>query len=613
MRFHIKIITRYSLMILAVVLVFSLAFWAFGLQQSRQKALQDMSFVCANLTSRLESEISSMEFATDFFLSNTDALSSVFILATSRRVTTAEQGHSIVAKQTLQTLMYTYFVDRGYYRFNYFNPRGDYITSDFRRKTLPDGEFRMEDADWSAPADALTRGFVILPPHPDPWPLAGGGMVFSVLRRIQGNANMGYLEVQMEASLLDDIFGLPDQPGLSSLVVNAGGEILYSPGAADRDTELVQRVLAQLPVDDGADSTRVLSAEGELMVCSYSAYTGYYVVLIQPESAITGSMGSITVLLVAIALAVTAISLVFISVTARRLTGPIRQLRDQINRADLENLDTDLLLPTGNDEIESLQMAYTSLLERLQDAIEREARLSSLQILAHFDSLQAQVNPHFLYNVLNVVSHRGVLHEDETICNICDSLAAMLRYSTDTNHRYATIRQEIDYLNSYLYLLHTRYLDQLECVIEVDPAIEGQSLPKIVLQQIVENSVNHGFQNSTGRMRVLLEGFCRGDRWYIRITDNGQGFAPDILENLRAEMARQRETALRPHSPDGMEIGGMGLLNTYLRLLLVFRETLHFTIDNNGDGGAVVEIGSVLQRDTKPQNSEEEPDCSRSL
>lgn len=71
--------------------------------------------------------------------------------------------------------------------------------------------------------------------------------------------------------------------------------------------------------------------------------------------------------------------------------------------------------------------------ERLYKAIRREKQLSDLQMQTQFDMLQAQVNPHFIYNVLNVISSRGSMNDDEVICDICDDLAGMLRYSTDTN------------------------------------------------------------------------------------------------------------------------------------------------------------------------------------
>ena len=95
----------------------------------------------------------------------------------------------------------------------------------------------------------------------------------------------------------------------------------------------------------------------------------------------------------------------------------------------------------------------------------------------------------------NVISSRGVLNDDDVICEICDGLASMLRYSTNTKERYATVEKEADYLEAYIRLLKCRYEHKLEYQITIQPEIKDCILPKLVLQQLVENSISHGWQN----------------------------------------------------------------------------------------------------------------------
>ncbi len=111
---------------------------------------------------------------------------------------------------------------------------------------------------------------------------------------------------------------------------------------------------------------------------------------------------------------------------------------------------------------------------------------ADLQLQAQLDMLQAQVNPHFIYNTLNVISSRGILDDDEVICDICDDLAGMLRYSTDTEKKTATIRMELEYLRKYFSLMKYRYEYKLEYAIEMDPEIDEQWIPKLTVQQFVE-------------------------------------------------------------------------------------------------------------------------------
>ena len=145
-------------------------------------------------------------------------------------------------------------------------------------------------------------------------------------------------------------------------------------------------------------------------------------------------------------------------------------------------------IPAAENEFKELSQIYKEMKEQLNQSIIREARLSTLQLQAQLDVLQAQVNPHFLYNVLNIISNRGVQDNDEVICDICDDLAGMLRYTTNTNERYADISSEKSYLQKYFSLLKYRYEHKLSYQIEIDDRISQQMLPKMILQQFVENS-----------------------------------------------------------------------------------------------------------------------------
>lgn len=233
--------------------------------------------------------------------------------------------------------------------------------------------------------------------------------------------------------------------------------------------------------------------------------------------------------------------------------------------------------------------------ERLYKAIRREKQLSDLQMQTQFDMLQAQVNPHFIYNVLNVISSRGSMNDDEVICDICDDLAGMLRYSTDTKQKYATLRQEITYLELYFSLLKYRYRHKLEYEIELESEIEEQKLPKLVIQQLVENSISHGFRNSSKVMKISVRGYQENGYWYICVQDNGEGFSKKVMEDLEKKFRQLRMDLADDERSVKMQIGGMGLLNTYARLYLLNGENMEFHICNRKEGGAETIIGVKMQ------------------
>lgn len=195
---------------------------------------------------------------------------------------------------------------------------------------------------------------------------------------------------------------------------------------------------------------------------------------------------------------------------------------------------------------------------------------------------------------MNVLSSRGIVSGDEVICDICSSLAGMLRYSTDNINRQARLSEEIQYLKEYFYLLKSRYDYKLNYIIEIEETLNNEVIPKITLQQIVENSIKHGYENSASNMQIEVRGWQEGDRWYISISDNGEGFSEEALGMLEDRLAHAKECLLDCNSTMILEIGGMGLINTYARLYLLYGEELSLEIVNSSQGARVT-IGSKKQ------------------
>ena len=167
--------------------------------------------------------------------------------------------------------------------------------------------------------------------------------------------------------------------------------------------------------------------------------------------------------------------------------------------------------------------------------------------------------------------------------------------STNTKEKYASIRAEMTYLELYFSLLKYRYEHKLEYEIKYASCISEQLIPKMVVQQLVENSVNHGFQNSNKAMKIVVEADCKADCWYISVKDNGEGFQENIQSNLEEKLNRLKEELAKKNQNIELEIGGMGILNTFARLFLLYGDNLYFEIKNSQEGGAEIVFGAKLQ------------------
>lgn len=590
MRFRTRMILSYAVFVLMAALILGLAYNRYTIREYKNNEYNDTQFISERLANQFDESIKTMKSITDYILSDTGMLSSIRMLASTDHNNESQSGYIEEAKTTIQSGINTDYMIKNFYRVLVFNQYGDVVGSSNYENRIINQNKKTEDLLWLSKVEGHRGKPVLIGIHKDDWGLKSQEMVYSIAREIQGKS-MGFIEVQRNVDDLKELFELP-KSGMDVAAVTEDGEILYSTLKGNQND--FYRKLAQKDKLGVAEYRNDVTNNKELIAISNSKETGVKIMVIENMNQLEREIGYVAPLTFVIAGCFFMISMVFVFIVSGHLTKPIQKLREQMENTRIENLDQEVYLDTSNDEMEALSKSYQKVLTRLDESIVKEKRLSILQLQAQFDTLQAQVNPHFLYNVLNVIANRGMNSGDETICEICGSLAAMLRYATSTVERYAAIGQELQYLEQYFYLIKSRYEHKLQYHMEVEEEIKAEIIPKIVLQQIVENSINHGFTQTSHIMEIDIKGWKEDGFWYIQVSDNGQGIEEEVLKDLQHKIARIRDRLGNKRSNVEMEIGGMGLINTYARLYLLYNEDLVFEI-NNCDTGAVVKIGGKLK------------------
>lgn len=596
MSFQTKLFLTYYLLIILLVVILGLCFYQYASKVYEDNAFSNLEVIVDKMSQQLDHLIQPMDLITTYLLSTEGFMSSVVSLATIDRTNPQNQLYISESRATIYGNVLNYTTDKNFYRVSFFNREGDFLTSNFKVKNINKNvrEF-INNLKWIDQADAAKGKVIVIPPYTDPWSVSPKAKVFGIARSIQGfKSGIGYIEVQNPYTELEKIFAIPDD-NMKVLALTKTGEVFFSNGEVDE---------ALISYSEKVDSRRKryssmernpLTGAQEFVVAAMSDYTGVKILLVQDRNALLKPLTNVINISIAIFVIILIVSLGYIYIFSRQLAKPVRELKEKMESTELENLPEKITFESSNDEFEALNRSFQHLRERLNEAIKREIKAQTLQIQASFDSLQAQVNPHFLYNILNVLSNKGIVNEDYEICEICDSIAAMLRYSTSTLKRTATIAEELEHTRKYLMLMKKRFEHRLEFEINVDSGIYNAIIPKIVLQQIVENSINHGFENLQTIMRISVKGYASEGWWYIEITDNGQGFAPDVLNQLKTKMEEVKKELSGAESYKGLEIGGMGLINTYARLLLFLDGKFVFKLENAEDGGAKVTIGGILE------------------
>lgn len=177
-----------------------------------------------------------------------------------------------------------------------------------------------------------------------------------------------------------------------------------------------------------------------------------------------------------------------------RFTNPIKQLLRYINKVELGNMGAVLEI-NRTDELGILAKRFQQLIGRLNQLIMREYRLELANKTNELKALQAQINPHFMNNVLQSIGTLALQQGDKKIYSLISSLGRMMRYQMNTNLTSVPLSAEVDYVKHYLALQQQRFDEQLQYTIELDPACKDMQVPKMILQPIVENYFKHGFQN----------------------------------------------------------------------------------------------------------------------
>ena len=585
MKFRTKLILFFSIVIFFISAILGIVCYNYNSKRLSEKAAQSLKFYSRQTAANVDFTVDSMKHVTDYILSEQDMLDAMKTLPKYYEKGNYGFGKTIKHNDLLDTLntgLAMYYIDSNFYRVIIFNEFGDVASSTNNGSKLTNKARNTSDIKWLNSATRMHGKPILIAPHMDGWGIRESEEVFSLARKVQGG-DFGYIEVQYATDELKDIFEIPDSD-IKVVAFLPGGEILYqSEGLTD---DLVSYIKKH-PEVTKMDSITV-SSDTSMWASEISDNYGIRVVALEEKTEIIAGMKEAVMIALGMAIGCFVISMGVVIFIASKLSRPLTVLKDQMENTGIENMDAELVVPNTDDEVQAVGIAYQNLMHRLNESIVKERRMSLLQLQAQFDTLQAQVNPHFLYNVLNVISSRGIMDGDEEICEICGCLAAMLRYSTNTKERYATVEKELEYLERYIFLLKSRYEHRLEVEVDCEESVKQEQLPKIVLQQLVENSIQHGYNNSKNIMKIYVHGWRDETGWYFEVRDNGQGTTEEVREELNEKMRKIREKIMSRGSSIEFEIGGMGLANTYARMFLVYNGKAVFRIRNLEEGLSVI-------------------------
>ena len=225
----------------------------------------------------------------------------------------------------------------------------------------------------------------------------------------------------------------------------------------------------------------------------------------------------------------------------------------------------------------------TTLSNHLKMEQEKNKTELNLRRKAELKIMEAQINPHFLYNTLDTINWMAIERNEMEISSMLGSLGSLLRYSVTNIDCPVLIRAELEWIKKYLFLQRKRFQNLFDYQMEIQPGIEDMTIYKMLLQPLIENCLLHGFCDISYGGKILIKMYTEGSFLIISISDNGCGLSPEKLQELN-NMA---------HNPCAHVTENIGFLNVFRRLHAYYGDRFQFYI--RSQNGTEINIYLPLQ------------------
>jgi two-component system sensor histidine kinase YesM len=298
----------------------------------------------------------------------------------------------------------------------------------------------------------------------------------------------------------------------------------------------------------------------------------WYVVDYVPLEDIVGPMERNNQVFYASIAAIALIGLLIAVVLYKQIQSPIRELLRNVKQMKKGNYSL-RVRSTYHNEFDVLSLHYNEMADQIQTLIERVYQEEIRSREATLKQLQAQINPHFLYNCMYFIMNMSTLGEDEAVREMALNLGHYYRYTTRTENQLPTMEEELRLVEHYLTIQRLR-MNRIQFEVDVSPAMRVLPMPRLLLQPIVENAVIHGLEPCPGPGHIRIAGSILNDTCQLIIEDNGIGLSDDALSELRKKL----ELPLIDSD------SGCGLWNVRQRLKYQFGTDAEFRIEGRDRG-----------------------------
>ncbi|OTN74702.1 sensor histidine kinase [Enterococcus faecium] len=397
----------------------------------------------------------------------------------------------------------------------------------------------------------------------------------------QGGAESGSIFIGFQKKELDMILeNLTSFNGLSLYMISGTTNRLYTfhdnkiaKETFERQEMIITESLkknSQLPIDD---------LEKNNFVQHQELSDDYRILAVLDKKSVKIETGKNLAPLIIGIIILDNILLIFLYKTFKRYSQQVSIVMQAMDQTAAGNLETRIDITNTEYELKELSIGINEMLDSINQFVEDIYKLEIKQQDAHMRALQAQINPHFLYNTLEYIRMYAISEGSEELADVVYAFSALLRNNTN-QEKTITLKEELDFCEKYVYLYQMRYPNRVAYHFMIDPDLEKIEVPKFVIQPLVENYFKHGIDFTRFDNALSVKVLQEGKRVRIIIKDNGKGMTEKRLKQVEEKLSHPK---VELH-------GSIGLQNVNERLRASFGSSYYMSLENNETGGLTVSI-----------------------
>ncbi|MEG1004541.1 MAG: sensor histidine kinase [Clostridium sp.] len=395
-----------------------------------------------------------------------------------------------------------------------------------------------------------------------------------------GQISQGVLLVDMNFSEIERIFKNTDISKSGYIYLMDGkGEIIYHPRQQLIYSDLMEENNSIAKEYDDGTLIEKFGDEKRLVTVKTVGYTGWKIVAVTPIDDITSSYSHMRIFIVFILFFGVLILTTINIIVSSRIANPIKELENKVKKFEEGALNINFLIKDGSYEVQHLGKAINSMVSQMNVLMDNIVTEQELKRKSELDALQAQINPHFLYNTLDSIIWMVESEKYDGAIIMVTALARLFRISLSKGKNVITVKDELEHVRNYLTIQNIRYKNKFNYTIDAKEDVLNLSTIKLVVQPLVENAIYYGMEFMDGDGEINIKAYKKGEDLFIDVIDNGLGMPEEVVSSL-LKYDKKRKT----------KGSGVGLKNVNERIKLYFGNEYGLEVISEPDEGTTIRI-----------------------